>query len=169
MYKPNSFLRKYSPNDKQVFIQDTNNRIRGKINPFRVVHMYNDKNFVKVRLKASNNLMVLKFDTEGEAINALTKMQKAIDILKNKTVDVPNTIKKYIADQIKDLGSDKYFMFRQQTPSNIWEVSHNLNKKSSVTITDDNMVSVEGEVIYIDNNNIEIRFNSNESGWVFLN
>lgn len=169
MYDVDNFLRKYSIGDKHVFIQDVNRRIRGKINPWRVTHMYNIKNKVRIQLKASNNIINLKFATIRDAANALIKIQEAIDNLKTKTEDVPNTIKKYVADQITELGSDKFFMFRQQTPVTTWVIPHNLNKKSSVTVTNDDLEDIIGLVKYIDNNNIEVRFNNPVSGWVFLN
>lgn len=64
---------------------------------------------------------------------------------------------------------DKYFEHRQNSPSKIWKIQHNLNKKPSVTVTDSANSKVMGEVVYIDNNNLELHFSAEFSGIAYLN
>lgn len=65
--------------------------------------------------------------------------------------------------------SDKNYVHTQSTPSSSWSISHNLNKKPSVTVIDSGNNQVEGDILYIDLNNIIINFNASFSGRATLN
>lgn len=67
------------------------------------------------------------------------------------------------------LGGDKSFIFSQGTPSNEWNIQHNLQKYPSVLVLDSAGNLVEGNVRYIDTNNLTITFNSSFSGKASLN
>lgn len=71
--------------------------------------------------------------------------------------------------QINNGVSDKFFQYIQNMPSKIWTVNHSLNKYPSCTIIDSAGYTVEGEIKYIDSNNLTITFNSTFSGIVNLN
>ena len=64
---------------------------------------------------------------------------------------------------------DKYYEHRQNAVSKIWKINHNLNKKPSVTVVDSAGSEVIGEVIYIDDNNLELHFSAQFSGIAYLN
>lgn len=65
--------------------------------------------------------------------------------------------------------ADKYYSYEQLIPSKNWLINHNLNKKPSILITDINGTAVEGEINYIDDNNILLNFNSEFMGFCILN
>ena len=69
---------------------------------------------------------------------------------------------------LKDFN-DKTYEHRQNSPSKIWKIKHNLNKKPSATVTDSAGSQVIGDVIYIDNNNVELHFSAPFSGVAYLN
>lgn len=70
-------------------------------------------------------------------------------------------------DHIQD--GDKHFAFSQSSPASIWYIEHNLNKFPSVTIVDSAGNQVEGDVAYIDINNVMIMFYAAFSGKAYLN
>lgn len=57
-------------------------------------------------------------------------------------------------------GGDKYLDYHQSTPASTWVINHNLGKNPSVITFDDAMPPTqwEGEVTYIDTNNLSITF-----------
>jgi hypothetical protein len=61
------------------------------------------------------------------------------------------------------------YLHNQSTPSNIWNIEHNLDKYPSVTVVDSGGSVVEGEVDYIDRNNITLTFSGAFSGRAYLN
>ena len=68
-----------------------------------------------------------------------------------------------------DDGSDKTFVFTQDTPANPWEVNHNLNKFPSVTMVLSTGQVGMADVNYIDKNNLTITFSGDESGKAYMN
>jgi hypothetical protein len=70
-----------------------------------------------------------------------------------------NLTHKYVSfDDIIGVGSDKYYRHIQAVPAATWNVQHSLGKRPSITILDDSGNQVEGQIIYIDTNNAELRF-----------
>ena len=65
--------------------------------------------------------------------------------------------------------NDKNFVYVQATSSNIWEITHNLNKYPAVTVVDSGGSVVIGEIVYIDKNNVRITFASAFSGKAYFN
>ena len=99
---------------------------------------------------------------------------KSVDIdvnNQNYSVNISTPTSKNInLDILKTVGGgDKFFLFRQNVPSNVWEIKHNLNKYPSVTVVDSGDSVVVGEVTYIDNNNLVISFVGSFSGKAYLN
>lgn len=70
---------------------------------------------------------------------------------------------------ITESVDDKNYVHDQFTPAMVWNISHPLNKKVSVTITDTAGTVMEGEIIINDGSLVTIRFNSPFSGEAILN
>lgn len=66
-------------------------------------------------------------------------------------------------------SSSTTYIFPQTTVSSIWRVNHGLRRFPSVTTVDSTGIEIHGEKKYVDDNNIEIRFNPATSGLVYLN
>lgn len=64
---------------------------------------------------------------------------------------------------------DKTYIFTQSVPSVLWSVQHNLGKFPSVTVVNINNVAMYGEIIYIDQNNLQIEFSAGFSGKAYMN
>jgi len=66
-------------------------------------------------------------------------------------------------------STDKTYVHIQILPSDVWLIQHNLAKFPSVTIVDSAGTKVMGEVDYIDENTVRLRFNGTFSGRAFFN
>jgi len=67
-------------------------------------------------------------------------------------------------------GSDKTFTFEQAVPATTWgPIVHNLNKFPSITVEDSSGNVVYGAETYINDNTVEINFNSAFSGKAHFN
>lgn len=66
-------------------------------------------------------------------------------------------------------GKDAHFVFTQSIPESIWEITHNLGKKPSVTVVDSGDSVVVGEVEYINLNSVRLTFAGAFSGKAYFN
>ena len=64
---------------------------------------------------------------------------------------------------------DKTAVYTQATPSDVWEVTHNLDKFPSVSVVDSAKSTVYGNVEYINANELTITFSAPFSGLAFMN
>ena len=61
------------------------------------------------------------------------------------------------------------FVFDQAAPATVWNIQHNLGKFPSVSVVNNNDIVINGEVTYIDNNNVQLNFSAGFSGKAYLN
>ncbi len=61
------------------------------------------------------------------------------------------------------------YVFEQVVPSATWSIAHNLGTFPSVTAVDGYNRVFNGQIEYIDNNNITLTFSSSISGKAYLN
>ena len=61
------------------------------------------------------------------------------------------------------------FTFVQAAAATVWNIPHNLGKFPSVSIINNNSIVINGEVTYIDNNNVTLNFSAGFSGTAYLN
>lgn len=66
-------------------------------------------------------------------------------------------------------GGDKYHKHTQSAPASTWSITHNLNKRPSVVTMDTAGTEVEGEVVYLNENELIINFSAAFSGTADLN
>ena len=66
-------------------------------------------------------------------------------------------------------GDDKSFVYTQSVASATWNITHNLGKYPSVSVTDSGLSTVYGDVDYTDTNSLTITFKSAFGGKAFLN
>lgn len=75
-----------------------------------------------------------------------------------------------VAADIKDIRVKmRTFEHNQMVPSNVWVITHNLDKFPSVEVVDSAGSVVVGNVSYINNNQIEVEFSFPFSGKAYLN
>ena len=73
------------------------------------------------------------------------------------------------ADELESGIADKNFVHTQDPASDSWEVAHKLNKRPAVTVVDSAGSLVFGDVIYVDDNNLLIKFNGSFKGSCYCN
>ena len=61
------------------------------------------------------------------------------------------------------------FVYEQGEASDIWEITHNMDKYPSVTVVDSANTVVIGHVTYNDRNQLTVRFNGTFKGKAYLN
>ncbi|ROL55658.1 hypothetical protein D9V84_11175 [Bacteroidetes/Chlorobi group bacterium Naka2016] len=85
----------------------------------------------------------------------------------------PNDGKTYLGKiQLDELApglADKHYRHNQDLPALEWIIQHNLGKKPSVEVIDSAGTKVEGEIEYIDDNTVKIKFSSEFSGVAICN
>ena len=64
---------------------------------------------------------------------------------------------------------DAFEIHDQTQLSDVWVVSHSLDKKPSVTVVDAGDTKIVGDIEYIDNNNLTIKLNTPHIGKAYLN
>ena len=66
-------------------------------------------------------------------------------------------------------GGDKNYIHLQNTPSSVWMITHNLNKRPSVAVVDSADEIVYGEVEYVNDNQVTLTFAGAFSGKAYFN
>ncbi|BEG98102.1 hypothetical protein [Bacteroides sedimenti] len=74
-----------------------------------------------------------------------------------------------VAETVENMETDKQYKYSQGMPSTVWFITHNLGKRPSVTVVDSAGSVVEGQVEYLDNNNVRVSFAYEFSGEAYLN
>lgn len=59
-------------------------------------------------------------------------------------------------------------IYQQTNSSNVWTIAHNLNRFPSVIVVDSAGSKVEGDIDYIDANNVRVTFGNAFAGTVYL-
>ena len=85
----------------------------------------------------------------------------------------------FIADEISEdeytlvdmnsTGGDKNYIHHQSSASSTWNVNHKLGKFSSVTVVDSGNTVVQGQIQFVDANNVILVFSSAFSGRAYFN
>lgn len=65
--------------------------------------------------------------------------------------------------------SSKTFVFEQAIASNVWEITHNLNKRPSIQLVDSTGREFEAVKDYINDNQVVITLESATTGFAYLN
>lgn len=65
--------------------------------------------------------------------------------------------------------SDKTYTHTQASASDTWVITHNLNKKPSISIIDSAGDVIDGDVLYNDENSLTLTFSAATSGEAYLN
>ena len=68
-----------------------------------------------------------------------------------------------------DSGGDKNYIHHQSSANTTWNVTHNLGKFSSVMVVDSGNTVVQGQIQFVDANNVTLIFSSAFSGRAYFN
>ncbi len=75
----------------------------------------------------------------------------------------------HVTAEERILWNKRTYVHEQAQVSDVWTITHDLDKHPSVTVVDSAGTVVVGDVQYIDNSNIIITFNGAFSGTAYLN
>lgn len=166
MHNSSNFIIPVSAGDKEVMLQDVNSRRTFTINPWDVTFISVSVSAILVRTVGSETQLIITFISSGDALLALPKLQEAITLLKNQTqTGLDQDTINYINNLFIN-GSTYHHI--QSSPSDTWTFTHNLNKRTSVTIENNNGEVIIGLIKYVDNNTVTINFNQLVDGHAWI-
>ena len=128
-------------------------------------------------LHAKSGTIVLKESTKNILVSEKSlgvaevckKTNGTLTIMSNS--GIPGDVIKLLEEHNLDNHAhpNLWYVFEQGVSTDLWIVQHDLNRHPSVTIVDSGDNVVVGAVTYIDNNNLEIKFNGAFKGKAYLN
>lgn len=105
-----------------------------------------------------NNIIIEEKIKEPVEINNEKQVIK-----ENDTITIIETNENFFSP------GDSNYVHRQDSASGTWTVTHNLGKKPSVMIVDSADNVVYGDIQYLSNNQLVIRFSGSFSGKAYIN
>lgn len=69
---------------------------------------------------------------------------------------------------LSTFASTNRFVYTQSTPSSLWDITHGLGGKPSITVVDSSATVVLGEVTYISDTRVQVAFSAPFSGFAYL-
>lgn len=105
-------------------------------------------------------------------------VNSALENIKNQEQESKENIENYTKSSLYSLqnkydllidGLKTTYIHDQAIAANVWYINHNLNKRPSITVVDTADTVIDGVEKYIDENNVEIYFNSEVRGKAYLN
>ena len=75
----------------------------------------------------------------------------------------------FVNPDIEPNVGDKNFVYTQSVPSTLWTITHNLEKFPSVSVVNINNITMYGNVIYLNENELQIEFSAGFSGKAYMN
>ena len=165
-----NFVIPVTPEDRQVHIKDKFNRVRFTLSPTQITAVFVKNNVIHIKSLGTDNVVLIDFSTITEAQNALPELQSQIDIaMKAPSLEIDPALISYIDNYINQLLIGKLSFFHHQImATNSWGVTHSFGFKPNVTVTDETFQEIEGLIKYIDNDSLNVLFNQNLTGWVFI-
>lgn len=103
------------------------------------------------------NITVTKADLKGSIVLLIPTIENKTFISYRKDLYTIDTV------------GDKYYQHTQGRSASTWYINHNLDKYPSVFVRDSAGTVVEGEITYIDRNNVRIDFSGSFGGFAELN
>jgi len=79
------------------------------------------------------------------------------------------TVKVVNVGTVISTGFDKNYVHDQNSPSNSWIITHNLNKNPAVSVVDSAGTLIICDVQYDSNNQVTLTFDSSTSGKAYFN
>ena len=75
----------------------------------------------------------------------------------------------FVNPDIEPNVGDKNFVYTQSVPSTLWTITHNLEKFPSVSVVNINNITMYGNVIYLNENELQIEFSAGDSVKAYMN
>lgn len=136
------FVKKYKSGDEFINIEESPNKYEITLNEGKV----------ELRENKQNSLTP---DGTGNKYPTVDAVNEGLDSLKEEI--------------LTNVSGDKHFTYEQVNPNSIWEISHNLNKRVSVTVVDTANTVVMGQITINNGNYVRVEFNFPFSGYAYIN
>jgi hypothetical protein len=107
------------------------------------------------------------FTIDSYTINGKTATLNLTNLFGNGVLDI-NKFYDFAVFTLSSQGVPT-FVFEQNAPATTWNIQHNLGKFPSVSVVNNNDLLMNGEITYIDNNNITCNFSAAFAGKAYLN
>ena len=107
------------------------------------------------------------FTIDSYTINGKTATLNLTNLFGNGVLDL-NKFYDFAVFTLSSQGVPT-FVFTQGVPATTWNIPHNLGKFPSVSVVNNNDLLMNGEITYIDNNNITCNFSAAFAGKAYLN
>ena len=107
------------------------------------------------------------FTIDSYTINGKTATLNLTNLFGNGVLDL-NKFYDFAVFTLSSQGVPT-FVFTQGVPATTWNIQHNLGKFPSVSVVNNNDLLMNGEITYIDNNNITCNFSAAFAGKAYLN
>ena len=121
-----------------------------------------------VRIVGEDDVFLYWYKNGVEDEDLVQYLYEDFEIVNNKYDELATDLDvKY--NELKNKSGDSYYEELVNMPSKVWEINHNLNKKPSVTIINNDNQVVIGDVEYIDKNNLKVSFSAEFSGKAICN
>lgn len=138
--------------------------------PDKVSQLENDLNFqtqeqVNEAIQAESDVINARIDTEVETLN-----DRIDDIEQGAITEIigEGNISATQSENTVTITAET-FVFEQGIPADTWEITHNLNKYPSVTLTDSAGRVFQSEIDYIDTNSLVVYINGAVNGKAYIN
>ena len=107
------------------------------------------------------------FTIDSYTVKGATATLNLTNIFGNGNLDL-NKLYDFAVFTLPTQGSPT-FIFTQGVAATTWDITHNLGKFPSVSVINNNNIVINGEVTYIDNNNVQLNFSAGFTGKAYLN
>ena len=103
-------------------------------------------------------------------IDFVTSASKNQIVIEDLTIDYSNLTSSSSNAAIRIKGSVSLFSYtyNQQSAASTWNINHNLNYRPGVFATDYGGNIMEGDIIHIDTNNVQLNFSIPVTGYAYL-
>ncbi len=154
IHNKNNFLFSISSTSVEVHTKDVNNRNTNTLDPSKISFTYVSDVNIAIRSKTNDNILLIRFSTNTEAIEALVFLKLALD---------------QVTTNIRNLQPNiDFYQHHQTVSSNSWTFTHGLNRIGPVVILDDNFNQIIGQVSYTGLNIVNIQFNQALTGYAYI-
>lgn len=140
-----------------------------------VIQLEPDSDTVLVNVTNAPSLVedLINVEISSPANGEALLFNNSTGLWENGTLDGSGDMLSSVYDPIINANTakitDARYTHTQAIPSASWSINHGLNKFSSVSIVDTSGNIVEGDVQYIDLNNITVTFSASFAGKAYIN
>ena len=113
-----------------------------------------------------NNIYIVAI---GDTVNSASQVTIAVNGGSAKCTPANRNEWFVVTEPVASSTIDKNYVFTQTSPSDSWTVNHNLDKRCSVQVIGNDFKEVVADITWINNNTVQVDFNTATTGYVYCN